>query len=213
MKKIKILVDNGHGADDYTNGKYSPIVDGMSIESDATVYDHRFREGNFNRLVAAELVTRLRDLGYDANRIVTEDRDVPLMERVERVNSWCRRLGKENVLFVSVHANAAGNGDKWDDARGFSVWVAKQASIASHKLALSFTSAATAADLMGNRCVPAEHCWRADFLVLKHTLCPAVLTENLFYDNRDDLKIIASPAGREKIVQLHVNAIKNYLND
>lgn len=212
MKKIKILVDNGHGADDYTNGKYSPIVDGMSIESDATVYDHRFREGNFNRLVAAELVTRLRDLGYDANRIVTEDRDVPLMERVERVNSWCRRLGKENVLFVSVHANATGNGDKWDDARGFSVWVAKQASMASHKLAITFTSAAIDAGLMGNRCVPKEHYWKADFFVLKHTMCPAVLTESLFYDNRDDLKIIASPAGREKIVQLHVNAIKNYNN-
>lgn len=210
---MKILIDNGHGADNFTNGKYSPIVDGMSIESDATVYDHRFREGNFNRLVAAELVTRLRDLGYDAERIVPEDKDVSLLERVDRVNSWCRKLGKDNVLFISVHANAANDGNIWMKARGFSVWVAKQASIASHKLALSFTSAAIDADLMGNRCVPAEHCWRADFLVLKHTLCPAVLTENLFYDNRDDLKIIASPAGREKIVQLHVNAIKNYLND
>nr|DAV10917.1 MAG TPA: Cell wall hydrolase autolysin [Caudoviricetes sp.] len=209
---MKILIDNGHGADNYTNGKYSPIVDDMSIESDATVYDHRFREGNFNRLVAAELVTRLRDLGYDAERIVREDRDVPLMARVERVNSWCRRLGKENVLFISVHANAANDGNIWMNARGFSVWVAKQASMASHKLALSFTSAATVAGLMGNRCVPKEHYWQADFFVLKYTQCPAVLTENLFYDNRDDLKIIASPAGREKIVQLHVNAIKNYLN-
>ena len=209
---MKILIDNGHGADNYTNGKYSPLVDGMSIESDASVYDHRFREGNFNRLVAAELVTKLRDLGYDAERIVTEDRDVPLMARVERVNSWCRRLGKDNVLFISVHANAAGNGDKWYNARGFSVWVAKQASAKSRKLAQSITAAAIDAGLMGNRCVPAEHCWRADFYVLKYTQCPAVLTENLFYDNRDDLKIIASPAGREKIVQLHVNAIKNYLN-
>lgn len=209
---MKILIDNGHGADNYTNGKYSPIVDGMSIENDATVYDHRFREGNFNRLVAAELVTRLRDLGYDAERIVTEDRNVPLMARVERVNSWCRRLGKENVLFISVHANAANDGNIWMEARGFSVWVAKQASIASHKLAITFTSAAIDAGLMGNRSVPKEHYWQADFFVLKHTLCPAVLTENLFYDNRDDLKIIASPAGQEKIVQLHVNAIKNYLN-
>ena len=209
---MKILIDNGHGADNFTNGKYSPIVDGMSIESDATVYDHRFREGNFNRLVAVELVTRLRDLGYDAERIVHEDKDVSLLERVDRVNSWCRKLGKDNVLFISVHANAANDGNIWMKARGFSVWVAKQASAKSISLAQSMTATAIDADLMGNRCVPAEHCWRADFLVLKHTLCPAVLTENLFYDNRDDLKIIASPAGREKIVQLHVNAIKNYLN-
>lgn len=209
---MKILVDNGHGADNFTNGKYSPIVDGMSIENDATVYDHRFREGNFNRLVAAELVTRLRNLGYDAERIVPEGKDVSLIERVDRVNGWCKKLGKDNVLFISVHANAAGSCEKWMYARGFTVWVAKQASMASHKLALTFTSAATVAGLMGDRCVPKEHYWQADFFVLKHTLCPAVLTENLFYDNRDDLKIIASPAGREKIVQLHINAIKNYLN-
>ena len=209
---MKILIDNGHGADNYTNGKYSPLVDGMSIESDATVYDHRFREGNFNRLVAAELVTRLRKLGLDADRIVTEDRDVPLMARVERVNSWCRRLGKDNVLFISVHANAANDGNIWMKARGFSVWVAKQASMASHQLALTFTSAATVAGLMGNRSVPAEHYWKADFFVLKHTLCPAVLTENMFYDNKDDLLFIASPAGRSKIVELHVKSITNYLN-
>lgn len=212
MNKMKILVDNGHGADNFTNGKYSPIVDGMSIENDATVYNHRFREGNFNRLVAAELVTRLRNLGYDAERIVPENKDVSLIERVDRVNDWCRKMGKDNVLFISVHANAAGCCEKWMYARGFTVWVAKQASAKSCKLAQSITAAAIDAGLMGNRCVPSEHCWRADFYVLKYTQCPAVLTENLFYDNRDDLKIIASPAGREKIVQLHVNAIINYLN-
>ncbi len=210
---MKILIDNGHGADGYTKGKYSPAVDGMSIESDATVYDHRFREGNFNRLVAAELVTRLRDLGYDAERIVTEPKNIPLMERVDRVNSWCRRLGKENVLFVSVHANAACDGNIWMKASGFSVWVAKQAGTASRKLAQSFTAAAFAAGLMGNRCVPAEYYWRADFFVLKHTLCPAVLTENMFYDNRDDLQFLASPEGRSKIVELHVKAITNYLKN
>ena len=207
------MIDNGHGSDAHTNGKYSPLVAGLPFQNDKTVFQGRFREGNFNRLVAAELVTQLRDLGYDAERIVTEDKDVPLMERVDRVNHWCEKLGKSNVLFVSVHANAANDGNIWMQARGFSVWVAKQAGTASRKLAQSFTTAAFAAELMGNRCVPAEHYWRADFFVLKHTLCPAVLTENLFYDNRDDLKFIASPAGREKIVQLHVKAITNYLNN
>lgn len=210
---MKILIDNGHGADGYTNGKYSPIIDGMSIEHDQTVYEHRFREGNFNRLVAVELVTKLRDLGYDAARIVTEDRDVPLMARVERVNSWCRRLGKDNVLFISVHANAAGNGDKWYNARGFSVWVAKQSSAKSRKLAQLFTATATEASLMGNRSVPKEHYWQADYFVLKHTLCPAVLTENMFYDNRDDLSFLGTCEGRERVVELHVNALLKYLKN
>lgn len=210
---MKILIDNGHGADNLTCGKYSPIVDGMSIEHDQTVYEHRFREGNFNRLVAAELVTQLRDLGYDAERIVTEDKDVSLMERVERVNSWCRRLGKDNVLFVSVHANAAGYCEKWMNARGFTVWVAKHASTKSRKLAQNFTATATAAGLMGNRCVPKEHYWQEDFYVIKNTLCPAVLTENMFYDNRDDISLIATTEGRERIVKLHVNSLLKYLKN
>lgn len=210
---MKILIDNGHGADGYTNGKYSPIVDGMSIEHDQTVYEHRFREGNFNRLVSAELVTRLRNMGYDAERIVPEAKDVTLMERVERVNSWCRKLGKDNVLFVSIHANAAGCCEKWMNARGFTVWVAKHASTASRKLAQIFTTTATEASLMGNRSVPAEHYWQADFFVLKHTLCKAVLTENMFYDNRDDISLIATTEGRERIVELHVNALLKYCSD
>ena len=44
------------------------------------------------------------------------------------------------------------------------------------------------------------------------TLCPAVLTESLFYDNKGDLAILKSAEGKERIVQAHVDGIINYLN-
>lgn len=51
-----------------------------------------------------------------------------------------------------------------------------------------------------------------DFYILKHTLCPAVLTENLFMTNKDDVEFLESEEGKEDIVRLHVEGIINYLN-
>lgn len=50
------------------------------------------------------------------------------------------------------------------------------------------------------------------FYILKHTKCPAVLTENLFQDNRTDVDFLLSEAGKRAIVDLHVNGIVNYLS-
>ncbi len=43
------------------------------------------------------------------------------------------------------------------------------------------------------------------------TNCPAVLTENLFMDNRQECDYLLSEAGKETLAQLHVNAILNYI--
>ncbi len=193
---MKILIDNGHGQN--TPGKRSP--------------DMTFYEWKFNRKIAIPLVEELKKRGYDAERIVTEDAlDVTLSERVRRVNAWCNKLGRKNVILVSVHANAAGNGG-WYNARGFSVFCAKVASDASHRLAQSLYDAAEARGLKGNRSVPKDRYWEANFTIIARTNCPAVLTENLFYDNKEDLAILKSEEGKKKIVDLHVEGIINYLN-
>lgn len=193
---MKILIDNGHGQD--TPGKRSP--------------DRTFFEWKFNREIAIPLVEELKKRGYDAERIVTEDaHDVTLTERCRRVNAWCNKLGRKNVILVSVHANAAGNGG-WYNARGFSVFCAKVASDASHRLAQSLYAAAEARGLKGNRSVPKSRYWEANFTIIARTNCPAVLTENLFYDNKEDLAILKSDEGKKKIVDLHVEGIINYLN-
>lgn len=52
----------------------------------------------------------------------------------------------------------------------------------------------------------------SNFYILKNTLCAAVLTENLFQDNRSDVEFLLSAAGRRAIVSLHVEGIVNYLS-
>ena len=103
---MKILIDNGHGQS--TPGKRSP--------------DGRFLEFKFNREIAQRIVADLRDRGYDAELLVEEDDDVPLAERYRRANTYSPALGKENVILVSIHANAFGNGREWAKARGWSVY-------------------------------------------------------------------------------------------
>lgn len=196
---MKILIDNGHGIN--TPGKCSP--------------DKRLREYAWARDIAKRLDAKLKSLGYDSMRIVTEETDVPLAHRVQRVNNICKSVGSKNVLLVSIHNNAAGNGG-WGTAKGFSVFVSKNASSNSKKCAAIFTDEAKARNLMGNRSIPAEKYWtwswtKSDIYILKNTNCPAVLTENMFMDNKGDCDFLLSEAGKNMIVDLHVAAIEKYV--
>ncbi len=50
-----------------------------------------------------------------------------------------------------------------------------------------------------------------DIQLLTRVHCPAVLTENGFMTNEEDLRFLESPAGRQAIVDLHVEGICEYL--
>ncbi|MGN1210064.1 MAG: N-acetylmuramoyl-L-alanine amidase, partial [Candidatus Cryptobacteroides sp.] len=106
---MKILIDNGHGQN--TPGKRSP--------------DGRFLEYIFNRSIARQIVADLTDRGYDASILVPEETDIPLSERCRRVNEIVSREGKDNVILVSIHANAFGNGKEWTSPSGWSVYTSK----------------------------------------------------------------------------------------
>ena len=46
----------------------------------------------------------------------------------------------------------------------------------------------------------------------RDTNCPAVLTENLFQDNREDTDYLLSEEGKRAIVKLHVDSLTEYIN-
>lgn len=190
-----ILIDNGHGYN--TPGKCSP--------------DGKFKEWKKNRELARDIVMELKDDGYDARLIVTEENDISLAERVQRVNYICRKEGTSNVILVSIHSNAAGADGKWHSARGFSAHVSLNASDKSKRLAKFLWQRAIEYGLKGNRCVPQEMFIAQNLYILRHTLCPAVLTENLFYDNQEDLDMLQSQQGHDKIVLAHLRAIRDYI--
>ena len=194
---MKILLDNGHGVE--TPGKRSP--------------DGKFREYSYTREVAQKIVTKLLALGYDAERIVTEDKDITLGERCRRVNAFCNKLGTSNVIMVSIHNNAAGDGTKWMTGRGWSAYTTP-GNTKSDKLA-EFLYVEAKKSLptikMRTETVDGDSDIEANFYILKNTNCPAVLTESLFQDNKEEVEFLTSTEGKQKIIDLHVNGIINYI--
>lgn len=196
--QLKILIDNGHGDPPLTGGKCSP--------------DNRLREYYYCREIAQRVSRELSLRGIDAILITPEKTDTPLKERVRKVNAWSNKCGAKNVVLVSIHNNAAGADGKWHNASGFSVFVSQNASSNSKNLAQIFTENATKMGLMGNRCVPPEKYWVKSLAITRDTKCPAVLTENLFQDNKDEVDFLLSDEGKQAIVALHVNSIIHYIN-
>ena len=194
---MKIFIDNGHGL--MTAGKRSP--------------DGQFREPFYNREIARRVVSDLLDRGYDAELLVPEDDDVSLAERVRRVNAACFLMGKQNVILVSIHVNAAGNGLKWLNATGWSVYTCK-GQTASDKLAECLCQAAIK-NFPGQRIrtdmSDGDMDWEEGFYILRKSLCPAVLTENFFMDNHSDLEYLQSRAGKQAVVDTHVEGIVEWL--
>ena len=194
---MKILIDNGHGIQ--TKGKRSP--------------DGKFLEYAYIREIARQVVTELKNKGYDAELLVPEEDDIPLSERVRRTNAHCQAFGKTNVILISIHVNAAGDGSKWMNATGWSCYTSK-GQTQSDKLAECLYEAATK-NFPGKR-IRTDYSdndpdWEENFYILRKTLCSAVLTENFFMDNHSDLEYLQSRAGKQAIVDTHVEGIIEYL--
>jgi len=195
---MKIFIDNGHGL--MTAGKRSP--------------DGQFREPFYNREIARRVVADLRDRGLDAELLVPEDDDISLIERVRRVNAACFLLGKQNVILVSIHVNAAGNGSKWLNATGWSVFTCS-GQTESDRLAECLCQAAIK-NFPGHRIrtdmSDGDMDWEEGFYLLRKSLCVAVLTENFFQDCLSDVQFLQSRGGKQAVVDTHVEGIVEYLS-
>ena len=191
---MKVLIDNGHGEN--TPGKRSP--------------DGRLREYAYTREIADMVVAGLRKLGIDAERIVKENIDVSLSERCKRANDIYKETGKKAIL-VSIHCNAAGSGADWMNAHGWSVFVSNNASANSKRLATCLGEGAVKCRIPIRKQKPTQLYWEQNLAMCRDTNCPAVLTENFFQDNKEDVEYLLSGEGKRAVAQIHIEGIAAYL--
>lgn len=205
-----VLIDNGHGIN--TPGKCSP--------------DKSLREYKYTREIAKMLESKLNENGIETFRVTHENDDVPLSERAARVNALCDKYGADNCCLVSIHCNACPPDDgKWHNARGWSAYTTKGRT-GGDDLADKLYDAAKQClgDYITKTFAPKDRhkairfdmgdgdCdFEENFAILRKTRCAAVLTENLFQDNRDDVDFLLSDEGRKAIVDIHFNGIVQYI--
>lgn len=190
-----VLLDAGHGID--TPGKRSP--------------DGRFREYKFNRTVADLVLADLQQRGISAQLLVPETNDISLRVRAMRANNVCKR--QKDVILVSIHANAAGNGSRWMTGKGWSVYTTrgktesdKLATVMWDTFAAAFPSRKMRRDLSDG-----DPDIESDFYIIKKTACPAVLLENFFYDNREECEWLLKASTQGKIARAIADGIETYI--
>lgn len=209
-----ILIDNGHGQN--TLGKQSPVLKGSGLDIwDGLTENGRFKEWKYTRVIAEEVVAKLKAMGYDARLLVTEKTDISLKERVNRANKICSKYGAGNVILISVHANAVGDSSQWMTGKGWEAYTTR-GTTKSDKLAeylykraeKNFSGRKIRKDLTDG-----DSDKEANFYIIKNVKCPAVLTENFFYDNKDDLEYLVSDEGLAAVERTHVEGIIDYIKN
>lgn len=160
------------------------------------------------------LKEELNRMQIDNMVLVYEDEDISLADRVKRANTYTRNLKNDGIdtLLISVHINAAKSDNKYHDARGWTVWLYTNASAKSRKAGQIFSANAKKMGLTGNRVLPLLGYYTANFYILKNTVCPAILCENMFMDNKEDEEFLLSEEGQKKLIQLYINSILEYTN-
>lgn len=207
-----ILIDNGHG--EQVVGKCSPSLNNSGVYIPLEfVQGERFREWKYTRVIANMIVDILKSYGHDARLLVKEKDDISLNERVKRINDICDKEGKKNVILISIHANAVGDGSSWCNGNGWEAYTTR-GKTSSDELAECLYKRAES-NFKGRKIrkdkADGDSDKESDFYILRNSKCAAVLTENFFYDNKDDLRYMVSEEGIHNVVRTHVEGILDYI--
>lgn len=174
-----IVLDCGHSKN--TSGKRSPKF------NDGT----RFYEYEYNRILGKLIGDKLTELGVEwcFTYNIDDEEDMSLTSRAAIGNEKAKIYGKNNVLFISIHHNAFGDGEKWNNANGWEVWTTKGDTISDKyaDYALQAAKEILPIQIRGKF----EH----NFTVLYKTLCPSILIEYGFYTNKEEVNWLMSAEG------------------
>ena len=139
-----------------------------------------------------------------------------LLEAPLCVNHICKLYGTKNVLLVSIHNNAAGSQGRWLRARGWSIYTTKGITQADrlaqeiYDVAKEEFKSPLTVRTYTNKKLGVDY--EENFYILLHTYCPAVLVENFFQDNKEDVKYLKSDAGKGSCTHVICQGVENYIN-
>lgn len=177
MSKYTYILDPAHGKN--VAGKRSP--------------DGKHREYLWSRWFIESILVDVRSKHYDFKYpLQDEENEIGLSTRKSIYNGI--QTGKPKIV-ISFHNNAAGMGNKWMNARGFSAYTSKGqtksdtfAEIMIDQFIKRFPNLRTRIET-----IDGDKDYEANFTVLMGNYF-AILLEILFQDNMEDVIVLNSPA-------------------
>jgi N-acetylmuramoyl-L-alanine amidase len=148
-------------------------------------------------------MAKMKEVGLVYEQIHHDYLDTPLSGLVQKANT----SNSPNKMYLSIHSNA-GKG------QGFEVFTSigetrsdKYAEVICNQLQKDFPGFPLRQDTRDGDKDKEEN-----FYVLKHTTCPAVLCELLFFDELKQAEYLNSEEGQEKLASSLFEAVK-IIND
>lgn len=192
---LGVILDRAHGSN--VPGKRSP--------------NNEFIEWEFSRDVIKILSDKLLYLGFDVRYTVNpEDPLEPgLSTRAKIANKIISDNPDTYWIFISIHADFYGT--TYNTVTGFSVYSTKASNNSDILAECIRDSAAEELPKFGKSIRRYNSgLMEENFTVIYMTNCPAVLTENLFYSNKDDILFLKSTQGKNCIADYHIQGILNF---
>ena len=200
MSKYLWLLDAGHGG--MNNGKYTTAPAKMHVFDDGLV----FYEGVNNRHIVNRLIQWLQRNQIDFMTMHDEVEDTPLKQRVLVANAM--HAQEKRCIYLSIHSDAMPPGAHGKGS-GFAIYTSK-GQTASDAVAQIFCDTYRRElprfRLREDR-TDGDGDKEEDFYVLRKTTCPALLIENLFFDNRPEAEYLLSEPGQAHIAHTIYKAI------
>jgi N-acetylmuramoyl-L-alanine amidase len=179
---LVVIIDAGHGL--YTKGKETT--------------DKKMKEFEFNNITAQYFKSYIDDYENIETHYVHDlsgKIDVPLTDRINKANAiYAKYKGRNDVevIYISFHANAHGDGTIWTTANGIETYVYKKSLTESFKLANNVQSELISVTKRPNRGVK-----EAPFRVIKETDMTAILIECGFMTHREEAALLKTDGYRK----------------
>ncbi|MDL2281363.1 N-acetylmuramoyl-L-alanine amidase [Selenomonadales bacterium OttesenSCG-928-I06] len=149
------------------------------------------RESDVVKIVGDKVSQYLQAVGLEVYSLQSDS----LAEVCDTSNNW------PADLFISIHCNAY----IYDTAEGTETYC-YSLSNEDYSLAKNIQDQITSSLHTSNRGIK-----EANFYVLRHTACPAVLVELAFISNTDDEKILSSAKYQDKFARAIAHGVTSYL--
>lgn len=206
-----LFLDAGHGGIDPKTKKYTTAPGKMFTHKSGVFHDGKtFYEGVSNRFFAEAIAKELVSRGVNVVKTYHPWKDTSLESRVEIANNYNKDI--QEGVFLSLHSDAS-NGT----AEGLAAWTSEGQTpsdvfasqlLNGYNVDLNLEQKGTK---LRKQIVDGDWDYEKDFYVLKNTKMPAVLIENLFFDNIDEATLLLNCNYQKEFIDSTVKTLMEIL--